>query len=282
MMDWEHLRYLLAIQREGNLTRAAATLGVTRTTVGRRLQRLEEDLGVRLFDRTPEGLVATGPALDLVSTAAQMEALVFAAENKLLSQDPTLRGPLRVSTTDFVHECFSQAIAGFAAQHPEVELTLVTDDAFASLTRREADVVIRLANKPDPNLFGKRIARLHFALFAAPSLVERFGPGTPLEDWPWVGWDKQGEGIWLDQWLEHHAPGARFALRISSFPACLRSVLDGVGVGFLPRRLGQARGLHPLGPELGKEARDLWALTLPELAANPRVRAFLDHAYEAF
>lgn len=282
MMDWEHLRYLLAIQREGNLTRAAAALGVTRTTVGRRLQRLETELGLRLFDRTPEGLLATAPALDLVETATQVEALVFAAENKLLSQDTTLRGPLRVSTTDFVHECFAGAIAAFALQHPEVELTLITDDAFASLTRREADVVIRLANKPDAHLLGRRIARLRFALFAAPALVQLHGQDTPLHAWPWVGWDSQGEGVWLDQWLAHHAPGATMALRISSFPACLRSVVDGVGVSFLPSRLGQELGLHPLGVELGEEARDLWALTLPELAANPRVRAFLDHAYAEF
>ena len=282
MKNWDHLRYLLAVCREGNLTQAAIALGVTRTTVGRQIQRLEADVGVRLFDRTPEGLSATAAARELAGTAAQIEAQLFSAERTLLSQDPTLRGPLRVSITDFVYACFAGVIADFAAQHPEVELTLVTTNTFASLTRREADVVIRLANAPDPNLFGKRISRLRFTVFAAPALVERLGMETPLAAWPWVGWDKQSEGIWLDKWLEAHAPGARMALRVSAFPAALQSIQDGVGVGFLPERLGRARGLYPLGVELSDEARDLWALTLPELAGNPRVRAFLDHAYANF
>lgn len=282
MTNWEHLRTLLAVHREGTLTRAAAALGVTRTTVGRRLARFEEDLGHPLFERRPEGLRPSPQAQVLLHSASEIEAIVFRAENTLLGLDSALRGPLRVSTTDFVYACFAPVIAAFAAKHPEVELTLVTDDAFASLTRREADLVIRLANAPAPHLYGRRVARLRFSLFAAPSLVAAHGRDTALCDWPWVGWDAQGEGVWLDHWLSAQAPGARMALRVSSFPASLRAIQDGVGVGFLPERLGKARGLHPLGVELGEEARDLWALTLPELTDNPRVRAFLDHAYAAF
>lgn len=282
MTNWEHLRTLLAVHREGNLTRAAAVLGVTRTTVGRRLARFEEALGQELFTRDATGLHPSPTAQVLLETAAEIEVKVFQAENTLMAQSTALRGALRVSTTDFVYACFAPVIAAFAAAHPEVELTLITDDAFASLTRREADVVIRLANAPAPHLFGRRVARLRFSLFGAPELVSRLGPNTPLASWPWVGWDTQGEGVWLDHWLGGHAAGARIALRVSAFPASLRAIQDGVGVGFLPERLGRARGLTPLGVELGEEARDLWALTLPELSESPRVRAFLDHAYAAF
>lgn len=280
MLEWDDLRHVLAVHREGSLTQAAESLGVARTTVGRRLRQAEARLGVPLFDRTPEGLVATVAGRDLADTAQRVEEEILASEGRVLGRDAALRGALRVSVADFVYEGFTHVFASFVERYPGVSLTVATTDGYVSLRRREADVVIRLGNAPDDALVGRRVAQVRSGLYAAPALVERIGAGAPLADWPWVGWDPHAESRWLDAWLAAHAPGARVVLRVSSIAACVCSVREGIGVHFLPAFL--ADGLVDLGVPLEGEARALWALTLPELRTNRRVRAFLDHAYAAF
>ena len=282
MLEWDDLRHVLAVQQEGSLSRAAQRLGVTRTTVGRRLQGLEARLGVRLFDRTPEGLLATEAGLDLAESARRMEAEALAAEGRLLGRDAALQGPLRVSTAGFIYEVYAGLFGTFIQRHPGVELIVTLDDAYVSLARREADVVLRLGSQPGEHLLGRRVARLQFALYAAPALVARIGAGAALAAWPWVSWGLPGEAPWLEAWLAAQAPGARIVLRVTTFAAGFRSVREGIGVHFLPIPLAEEAGLVPLGVTLTEEARDLWALTLPELRANRRVRAFLDHAYATF
>src|SRR4051812_32846195 len=101
-MDWDVLRYVLAIHREKTLSGAAVALGVTRTTVGRRLKEAEDQLRVRLFDRTDEGFTATPAGMELAHTALRLEEEIHVAEGRLLGRDAELRGRLRVSTLDFI------------------------------------------------------------------------------------------------------------------------------------------------------------------------------------
>src|SRR5438045_3776080 len=105
-MDWDDLRYVLAIHREKTLSAAASALGVTRTTVGRRLKEVEARLGTRLFDRNDEGLIATATGDDLAAAAVRVEEEIHVTEGRLLGRDAELRGRLRVSTVDFIFACF--------------------------------------------------------------------------------------------------------------------------------------------------------------------------------
>ena len=116
-MDWDDARYVLAIHRGKTLSAAAVTLGVTRTTVGRRLQSAEARLGVRLFDRTETGLAATAAGEELADTAERVETEIQLAEGKLLGRDAELRGRLRVSTVDFVFAGFPDVFASLSLIH---------------------------------------------------------------------------------------------------------------------------------------------------------------------
>lgn len=122
-VDWDDLRYVLAITRDGSLVRAAAHLGVAHTTVGRRVKTLEDQLGVRLFDRTPEGFIPTAAGEDLAKVAERIEGEVLSAEGRMLGRDARLRGPLRVSTADILFHGFESTFASFVARFPSVDLT---------------------------------------------------------------------------------------------------------------------------------------------------------------
>ncbi|MEO0601492.1 MAG: LysR family transcriptional regulator, partial [Myxococcota bacterium] len=206
-MDWDDLRYVLALTRAPTLAGAAQQLGVTHTTVGRRLRAIEAMLGVSLFDRTPEGLVPTGAGRDLADVAEQVESDVLAVEGRVRGRDTRLTGPLRVSTMDLFFCALQPAFAAFSEACPGVELTVDTTLDRVSLARREADVVIRLTNQPPEYLVGRRVGRVQFAVYAADSLVARIGDGAPLEAFPWLGWSDEPAATWLDAWLGRNAPG---------------------------------------------------------------------------
>ncbi|MBL8680294.1 MAG: LysR family transcriptional regulator [Myxococcales bacterium] len=278
-MDWDDLRYVLAIGRDKTLSRAAERLGATHTTVGRRLRSIEQTLGVRLFDQTPEGFIATAAGVEVIEAAERVEAEMHALEARVLGRDAQLEGKLRVATMDMLFRRYHERFASFAARYPKVELTVLSSDVELSLTRREADVVLRMTNTPPEYLVGRKIGRVDFAVFAAKSLVDRVGEGAPLSAFPWLHWDERMEMRWLDEWLAKNAPDAKIALRVGpNTDAMYDAVSAGIGAHFLatfaPEHDPSLVQIAPTDPAFG---RDLWLLTLKDLRATSRVRALMDH-----
>lgn len=281
-VHWDDLRYALALSRARTLSGAAEALGVSHTTVGRRLRALEARLGVRLFDATPEGFSPTAAGDDLVAVAERMEADTLALEGRVLGRDARLTGALRVSAMELVFRAFRGCFTSFTARYPSVALTVTASDDEVSLSRREADVVLRLNNQPPPQLVGRRVGQMQFAPYAARSLVARVGEDAPLGAYPWIHWDERLNAAWLDAWLAQHAPGASVAMRVDVSAAAMHELIAaGAGVQFLACVEGDADpSLVRVGPLDPFARRDLWVLTLPELCDAPRVRAFTDHMAE--
>jgi len=281
-MDWDHLRIVLAIGRHGSLTGAGEVLGVSHTTVGRRLGRLEEQLGVRLFDRTPEGFVPTDAGAELVELAGAMETQVLEAERRLGGHDTRLVGPLRVSTLDRLFEAHAHVFASFRARYPDIALTVTATEAEVSLFRREADVAFRMTNTPPETVIGRRVGFVDFAVYGHRDLVH--DPDS-YEGLPWLHWDEHLVDIvrWMDAWLAEVAPDAEVAMRLGENTLMRRAALhQGIGVHPMPCAYGDAQpDLVRVGPVLTAFRRQLWLLMLPSLRDNRRVRAFVDHVAEA-
>lgn len=271
-MEWSDLQVVLALSRRRTLSAAGSELGVNHSTVGRRLRALEQGCGARLFDRTPEGYVAT-------TQGAMVETQVHGLEARVLGQDARLEGKLRVTTMDILYRRYHAAFTQFVERHPGIELTLTCNDAEASLLRREADVALRMTSSPPEYLVGRKVGKVQFAVYAARSLVTRVGRKAPLGRYPWLHWDERLDARWLDQWLGEHAKGARIALRVDGTSLSLRElVASGVGVHFLATFEGDFDpGLVRVSDVQEAFTRDLWLLTLPELKGTTRVRALLDH-----
>jgi len=277
-MDWDDLRYVLAVTRHGSLSSAGTALGVRHTTVSRRLQRLESRLGVRLFDRTPDGFVPTAAGVDLTEVATETEAAVLRAEGRVKGQDTALAGELRVSTLDWLFEAHADVFTSFCQRYPSVTLTVLATEAEVSLFRREADVALRLTNTPPETVVGRRVGSVRFAVYGSRSLVG--DGGGAWGSYPWLHWDERTEmARWLDGWLKENAPGAAVSLRLGENTLVRRAAMrQGLGVHPLPCTEGDRDpDLVRVGPVLDDFTRGLWLLTLPALRHTRRVRAFLDH-----
>lgn len=282
-MNWNDLVYVLALSREKSLIAAAAMLGIARTTVGRRLKALEKELGVTLFDRTPEGLVPTLAGIELIAVAERIEDEVLSVDARVRGRDTELRGELRLSTVDVLTFAFGDAFANFANRFPHVQLSITTTRERVSLARREADVALRLSDTPAEHLIGRKVGFVQFGVYAAKTLQAELG-SAPLGAYPWIGWDSSDENIsWFDQWLNDNAPGARIVLRLSDrgLPMA-HAVASGIGAQILPCVVGDRDArLTRIAPLDELFRRDLWLLTLPELRNNRRVHTFMEHMREA-
>ena len=195
-MQWDDLRFVLALERARTLSAAARELGVAHTTVSRRLRGLEKSLGVALFERAGDQFEATAAGRDLCRVAARVEEEIFGAERRVMGRDRKLVGKLRVTTFDVVSVGMFPLFAAFRRHYPAVELTLTTDDRALSLHRREADVALRLSREPPPSLVGRRVGKIHFAVYGARALVEAVGDHPPCEAFPWLHWAERLHNRW--------------------------------------------------------------------------------------
>src|SRR5690606_15061822 len=120
--------------------------------------------------------------------------------------------------------------ASFVARFPSVDLTITTSTEPVSLTRREADIVLRLSSAPSEHLVGRKVGHVQFAVYASRRLVEHVGEGAPLSACPWIGWDQRQDFRWFDEWFGRHASGARSVLRLGN-DTLLRAHAVGSGIG---------------------------------------------------
>jgi len=280
-MNWDDLRFLLAIVRAPTLTEAAKSLGVTQTTVTRRLTVLEEQLGVRLVSRTSQGIVVTDLGHAVASAATDIEERVAALDRMLLSRDDSLDGRLRVATVDMVAHYDAALFHSFNERYPGITLELSTGIDTRDLGRDEADIAIRWTNNPSEPLVGRRIGPVPYAIFASQDLVDRVGADAPLEAFPWLAWMSNLDAVITAPWMREHTPKDRIVGRYDSALSLHAAVRAGLGAAFMPCMYA-GEDLVCLRPTEPRFEYDVWLLVHPEARAAARVRAFLDHASDYY
>jgi len=280
-LDWNGLRLVLAIARQGSLNGAACALGVNHSTMFRRLNALEAALGVRLFERSPSGYAPTAAGEAMLACARRVEEEVLGIERRLLGGDVRLSGTLRVTTTDTLAQgLLMPQLCAFRAAYPEIALELITSNVFFSLSKREADVALRPGRQPEEAMVGRKLADLAVAVYGAHDYLARHGrPADPadLAGHALISGESSLAHLGAVRWLARHAPDRAIVMRCNSWMSQLAAVRSGAGLGALPCFLADplpelARVLPPQ-PAMTSE---LWLLTHPDLRRTARVRAFMD------
>jgi DNA-binding transcriptional LysR family regulator len=167
-MNWDDIKIFLAMVRHATVRAAADLLGMSHSTVARRIISLEKGLGVRLFDRTTHGYELTPAGKDILATAEGMEREVMTLERRVIGRDQKLTGHVRVATSDFLAtHLLIPGLPAFGRQYPEINVEIVTGYESLDIDRREADIALRITPKPPPHLVGKRLAAVAFAPFVS-------------------------------------------------------------------------------------------------------------------
>ena len=281
-MDWDDLRYFLAVHRQGSLARAGAALGINPTTVGRRLQAFEERFGAKLFDRTPDGHLLAPAGRELLARAERMEAEALAVERELSGSDARPEGVVRVSVTEMLATRFlAPHLARFIERHPGITIELLCTRRPVSLVRREADIVLRLARPEEPNLVTRRLAEIRLGLYASKGYLARRGAVADAErslaGHDVVAFAPSRAFAVENDWLMERLDGARLVLRSDSVSSLFGAVVGGVGVGLLPVVVADAEPeLRRLPTTSAPQPRVVWQTVHEDLQRSARVRAVLD------
>ena len=279
MLSWDDLRYVLALSREGNAMAAGKAMGVNATTVTRRIQAIEAQLGARLFDRRSTGAIATDAGTAAVQTALRIEQEVFALDAEVRGLDAELRGTLRITSTEMFFQLWRADFNAFQRRMPYLDLILAANNVPVDLSRREADAALRMSSTPPEYLVGRRFCEIFFGVYGAESLVRSLTndetTSLPYSAYPWIGWDAPLAAP-TDRVIERVAKGARVALRVNTMALLDRAIADGIGISVMPCFHGdRTPGLVRVGPYF-EGGTYLWALTHEPLRKTARFRAFVE------
>jgi DNA-binding transcriptional LysR family regulator len=286
MFDWNDLKYLLAVARYGSTLAAAKSLRVNQSTVHRRIQELEKQLGCELVRRHPTGYRLTELGEYVLAYATRVEAAVIDFERAVSAKSNETSGTVKVTCPEALGPRLIAArlIEKFNDRYPDVRIEFVMSDRILELGAGEADIAIR-AKRPDEGaLIGRKIADSPWAVYASRSYISRRGTvdnpaqidrhsvvmfSGALSDHPAV------------RWIRSVAPNAHVAARANSLAALLPSVRAGAGIALMPTIVGENEGnlvrVFDLGPEM---ATPFYLLTHRDLRRTPRIRAFFDFIIE--
>jgi DNA-binding transcriptional LysR family regulator len=277
-VNWDDLRIFLAVARAGSISSGARQLDLQHSTVSRRMRKLEQDLGARLFDKVPTGYALTTAGENLVQAAGHMEREVLTVDGTLSGRDLKPSGPLRVTAIDnMAITVLMPMFSEFSRKYPDVTLHVMISNNDVSLAQREADVAIRLTNTPPETLIGKRVVTVASAIYGSRDYIAQLREGGGEPEWLGVeccmfhkSWTKQACGDQQHRFYVDDTLLTKAALR------------EGLGISILPCFMGDS------DPALVRysEARQewdlgLWILLHPDLKRTARVLAFRDFMMEA-
>lgn len=281
MKDWDDIRVFLSVARKGSVTGAGVQLGVNHSTVSRRLSALEKRLGVRLFERLPTGYALTPGGEEILEKAEKMEDAAIEMDRKVLGRDSRLSGKVRLTTPVSVATVILfPELATLATSYPDIEMQLIGSNNVLSLTRREADIAVRVTNKPDENLFGRKLVQIAYAVYG-PRSQSSFPADTPCIAWDdEIAWDF---GAAPTASIKALCPDARIGFRTNTDETRVAAIAAGLGIAELPCYVGDADSrLKRLSEPIVYPGWELWLLTHKDLRTTARIRAVLDFVAETF
>ena len=285
MFDWNDLRYFLTVARHRSTIAAGKSLGLSQSTVQRRVSELERRIGRQLMARHPTGYRLTEFGEVLLPYAERVEAAISDFELRVKDTVRELAGVIRVTCPEPIvyRMTKSSLIDRFHSRHPGLRVEFVTSDRYLDLSKGEADVAFR-SGDTDDELVGRKIADSIWAVYASRTYVERHGQPARVEDLslhPLVGFDESLRQHRAAKWLREVVPDAKMAARNSSVLGLVSAVKSGIGIGPLPTALGDAEPdlLRVLGP-IPELARSWRLLAHPDIRRIPRVAAFFDFVIE--
>lgn len=274
MFDWENFRHFLAVARAGTLSGAARTLKVDHATVSRRLTALETGLHVSLIERLPRACRLTAIGEQIYEQAKAMETAAFTVERLARASEEPLNGRVMLSAPPvLVTHLLASRLVDFRARYASIQLAVSAQAQQVSLSRREADVALRLVRPKEPSNVVRKIGQMPFALYASRQYVATHRP----EDWSFIAYDAQFADTPQQQWLLNIASGRSVGCELSDISGHLAAARTGAGVAGLPCFVGdsepQLMRLDQAGPEF---SRDIWLVVHRDLQRNPPVRAVMD------
>ncbi len=271
-VSWDDLRSVMLLVRHRTLAEAAGAMGVSYTTVARRMKRAEDALGTILFERLPDGYRPTDAAHRVAEHAARMETHEHDLRRALQGRDRGLTGRLTLTAPQLLISGFLLPILDeFQTAYPQVELRIVATNDLLDLNRLEADLAIRISNEPGDTLKGLRLSGQDHASFASVEMAKHIQK-DPDKVVDWIVHDGNPA---VPQPCNPAYPNHQMRFRFSDMSSMIAAAQAGLGVVRLPMFLGrQTDGLVQVPVLPPKPYLDIWVVSHADVWPSEKLRAF--------
>lgn len=274
-MNWDDLRYLIALAKGGSLSAAGRLLKTEHTTVSRRVAVLEADLGVRLFERNARHYRLTPEGEQVVDLAFRLEQQALDIQRVATGRRIGVAGTVRISAPPALASHFLvERLNLLLASSPELEVELIAENDLISLARGEADIAIRLRRPEDDAVVTRKVGEMAFGLYASDGYLNH----EPREQWRFIGLYPGLDNTPQQQWLKALAHEISMQFRTNDLVTLMQAAAGGLGVAILPCFMADRDGRLVRAPVAATPpSRGIWLLVHSDLSRSPRIRHVLDH-----
>lgn len=282
MVDWDNLRIFLTAVRAGNYTAAARRLRIDRTTVGRRLERLEHQLGVTIFEQGEDGYHPTDAGKRTLEIADEMARLMDGLVAELRNLPQVTGRQVRLGVASELGLELMPDLARFSQVHPHIDLVIqsVADPA-ENVLRRRSDLGLCLSDRKPDHLRGRHLGSLYQAGYAARSYIARHGDGLPPQDYEWIRYSGWSQAQAMRQWDDIFCNDVRVAAFVDSWQAMRHAVDCGMGAAFMwtfvPERSDHLIKVAPADPSLSVDA---WIVARDDVPVDAPAKILMDFLTE--
>ncbi|VAW71024.1 Transcriptional regulator, LysR family [hydrothermal vent metagenome] len=280
-MNWDDLRFFLAVAQKGSIRGASEALSVNASTVSRRIDTFEKKLGTRLFERLPTGYILTSAGEEILESSERIEDEVAKLDRNIIGRDAQLNGSLTVTmAAPLATHLLMPDFVKFGQRYPGIELELSVSSEEINLSKREADVAIRITNNPPEYLVGRHITDIAKAAYASHEYLATHNIKQP-ELLRWIGWeDPELYPTWVKESIYPKTPVRHKA---NDILVQLEAAKSGMGMTILPCFMADSvPELTRISPISASHCGDIWILTHKDLRYTARVRIFMDYIVKAF
>lgn len=283
--NWDHLRFFLALAKAGSLSQAARDLGVSHTTVLRRVRSIEKALETHLFDHTAQGHRLTPAGESLYTEVQKMQLAVNDIARKISGADQEIKGPVTITTTDTLGYCvMPPIITRLHQRYPQLSITLAATNQISSISDREADIAVRPCFEPPSNLVGRKIGNISFSACASRTYVETHKLSTFPSDTTnhnFVMLSDSFSDSPFYQWLASRLQTPCGQIKANGMLSGCRLCLAGAGIALLPDFLiRQHEALVELTADTRSAGSDVWLLSHVDLRDTARIRLVKKFLYD--
>lgn len=256
------------------MSQAGISIGVTHTTVARRIAAFEKKLGTRLFDRQSDGYEMTQSAENMYAHALRMEEQAQAIDREVFGQDAELKGPLKLTVAhDVAERLVIPHLTEFQKIYPCIDLELLTTTGLVDLSAREADIAVRLTAKPPEYLVGREVLPMRHGIYGSPEYLRQLdGPSDVIL---FRNSDERPE------WVADHFSGANTVLKMDDVTTMVSAVKNNVGLARMPCYVADSEpAIRRLDLRLTPSTWGVWVLSHVDLRSTARVRVCREFLFD--
>lgn len=279
-LNWDDMRYFLALCRTPSFVSAAHKLNVTHSTVARRISALEASLQTQLFQRTEQGCQLTFEGRALLPYAEGLESTISGLENSVSGKNKMLSGCIRLGTPDGLGTCYlAPRLGKFQSKYPAMEIELLSVPMYYSLSKREIDILITVEKPKIGKFIARKLTSFKMGLFATKEYLKdrkAIVNADDLSEHKLIGYIDDfiyDQDLWF---REEFFSKVKPIFRSSTLMTQMKAVAAGTGIGVIPYFMAHTeKSVVPVLPEKNI-VRKYWLQINQDVRQIARIRTTID------